>query len=284
MPRPSFYIHAENISPDDFSHCRLVMEVSADSFSYVILSLPGMSPMVVKYYQLDKHKEKSLHEILQETIYSDDLLVSTPTEIYCVYNLPESTLVPEKFFRPDIAGELNELVYGDLDKGIVVNEKIPWWELYNVYSVPPEIHDIVQKKFPSGKYWHYYSLQLKSHKMFTAKEDAEFIKAIFYADKIIVMVFKKAQLQLVQTFTYLDPKDVAYYLLNCCRQFGLHQEELVLQVSGLIEKKSALHNELLKYFTHVGFENIENTIKITDELRNYPLHYFSSLLKMSICV
>jgi len=62
------------------------------------------------------------------------------------------------------------------------------------------------------------------------------------------------------------------------------QDEIILELSGLIEKQSELYNELQKYFLNISFDHMEDSIKITDELREYPLHYFSSLLKMAICV
>ena len=120
--------------------------------------------------------------------------------------------------------------------------------------------------------------------MFNAKEEGQYLKAFFYTDKMIVLVCKKGQLQLIQTFEYHDSKDVAYNLLNCCHQLNMNQDEVVLELTGLIEKQSDLYNELQKYFMNVSFDHMEDSIKITDELREYPLHYFSSLLKMAICV
>jgi hypothetical protein len=57
----------------------------------------------------------------------------------------------------------------------------------------------------------------------------------------------------------------------------------VLLVGGLIDKQSTLSTELHKYFLHIYFEQIDESIKVTDELRELPLHYFSSILKMAVC-
>jgi hypothetical protein len=110
------------------------------------------------------------------------------------------------------------------------------------------------------------------------------VKVFFYPEKIVVMIFKSGKLQLIQTFSYQDSKDIAYHLLNCCRQLNLSQEQTLFELSGLIEQNSTLFEELNKYFLHLHFENIEDSIKMTDELKEFPRHYFSSLLKMAICV
>ena len=204
-------------------------------------------------------------------------------ETLLVYNFPESSLVPEPLFSMDTNKELTEIVHGNLAKGLVLSEKIPWWELFNVYRIAPELHSLLQQQFTAGKYWHYYSLLLKSFKMFDVKEATDCIKVIFYADKMIMLVLKEGKIQLMQTFYYQDSKDVAYHLLNCCQQLGISQEKVLLMVGGLIDRQSSLSTELHKYFLHVSFEEIDESIKVTDELKELPLHYFSSILKMAVC-
>jgi Protein of unknown function (DUF3822) len=284
MLKPDFDIQTNHSSPEDYAQCRLLMEVNPHSFSYVLLSVRGMRPLAIRYFQWSQLKAGSAEEILQEIIQEDELLSVSVSETFLVYNFPESNLVPERYFSLDINRSMTDLVYGNLGKGLILNEKIPWWELHNVYRIPATIHRLMEQKFHTGRYWHLYSLQLKCHKMFTAKEEPEFLKTLFYADKMILMAFKNGQLLLIQTFPYLDAKDIAYYLLNACAQLGFNQEDLILEVSGMIERQSALYTELQKYFIHIVFEQMEDSIKVTDELKEYPLHYFSSLLKMAVCV
>jgi len=284
MIKPDFNIKSGNITADDIAQGRLLVEVNNNSFSYVFLSLRGMRPLVVKYFQFDHLKGRALAELLGEIILEDELLTTMTGETFLVYNFPESNLVPEKFFSMDLNKQLTDLVYGDLEKELIFSEKIPWWELHNVYRIPADVHILLQQKFTSGRYWHFYSLQLKSHKMFTAKDEGQYLKTIFYSDKMVVLVFMNGQLQLVQTFPYHDSKDPIYHLLNCCKQLNLDPEKLVFEASGLVERQSALYNELYKYFLRVNFENIEDNIIVTDELKEFPLHYFSSLLKMAVCV
>lgn len=287
MLKPDFYISNGDSTglTEDYSQCRLLMELNARSFSYVLLHVRGMRPAAIKYFQWNQFKDNNLDEILREIIFEDEILtLPSIGETFLVYNFPESNLVPERFFHPDMNQPLTDLIYGNLEKGLVINEKIPWWELENIYRVPQHVHKLMQQRFSSGKFWHFYSLQLKCHKMFTAREEHQFMKVFFYTDKMVVMVCRNGQLELFQSFSYQDSKDVAYNLLNCAHQLNMKQEEIRLELSGLIEKKSALYDELQKYFLHITFDQLGDNIRVTDELREYPLHYFSSLLKMAICV
>ncbi|HEV2355161.1 MAG TPA: hypothetical protein VGR89_13015, partial [Puia sp.] len=60
-------------------------------------------------------------------------------------------------------------------------------------------------------------------------------------------------------------------------------EKVKLLVGGLIDRQSALSTELHKYFLRVRFDEMDESIKVTDELKELPLHYFSSILKIAVC-
>jgi hypothetical protein len=183
----------------------------------------------------------------------------------------------------DMNKEVIDLVHGNLQKGLILSEKIPWWELFNVYRISPDIHQLLQQRFTAGKYWHYYSLMLKSYKMFDSTGEPDRLKIVFYSDKMIVLVVINGKVHLVQTYHFQDTRDVAYHLLNCCKQLNLDPEKIKLLIGGLIDRRSALNDELFKYFLYIDFEEIDESIKVTDELKELPLHYFSSILKMAVC-
>jgi hypothetical protein len=283
MVKPAFTIEASGISDEELLQSRLLVEVNPYSFSYVLLNQRNMSPLVVRYFQLEHSKESPLTKTLREIMEGDPLLRRPVKETLLVYNFPESSLIPESVFTMDTNREIIDTLHGDLEKGLILTEKIPWWELFNVYRIRPELHQLLQQTFSAGKYWHYYSLMLKSYKMFDSTDKESCIKVIFYADKMVVLVIRDGRPLLVQTFPYQDTKDVAYHLLNCCHQLGLEQERVRLLVGGLIDRQSALSAELSKYFLRIDFEAIDESIKVTDELKELPLHYFSSILKMAVC-
>lgn len=283
MLKPAFQIKVSEISDEELLQSRLLVEVNPNAFTYVLLNQRNMSPLVVRYFQLENNREMPLIETLREIMEADDLLRRPVKETLLVYNFPESSLIPEPVFTMDTNREIIDTLHGNLQKGLILTEKIPWWELFNVYRISPELHQLLQQTFSAGKYWHYYSLLLKSFKMFDSTDRADCIKVIFYADKMVTLVVRNGKVHLVQTFLYQDTKDVAYHLLNCCQQLGINQEEVKLLVGGLIDRQSALSTELHKYFLHITFEEIDESIKVTDELKELPLHYFSSILKMAVC-
>ena len=283
MHKPAFQIEISAISDEELLQSRLLVEVNPHAFTYVLLNQRNMSPITVKHFQLELTKDSPISATLKEILESDPLLRRPVKETLVIYNFPESTLVPEPIFSMDNNREIIDTLHGNLQKGLILTEKIPWWELFNVYRISPDLHQLLQHSFTAGKYWHYYSLLLKSYKMFDSNEPDDCIKVIFYSDKMIALVVRDGKVHLVQTFLYQDTPDVIFHLLNCCRQLGLDQEKVRLLVGGLIDRQSALSTELNKYFLRLQFEAIDESIKITDELKELPLHYFSSILKIAVC-
>ena len=116
----------------------------------------------------------------------------------------------------------------------------------------------------------------------TQTEEAIFVD--FKTDEFSVVAIKENKLLLCQTFAYTAPDDVLYYLLKCCQQFNLSQQQAKMFLSGLIEKDSVLYRELYKYFIHLEFESLSGDIKLTAALTIHPDHYYSSISKLAACV
>ena len=285
MIRPDFHIQNDAPMAEDPAQCRLLMQVGACSFTYVLLNVRGMRPVAIKSFHWKISKAGTADEVVRDIIEADELLSSfQANETFIVYHFAESNLVPERFYSAPAAKPLTDLVYGDLSTDLLLDEKIPWWEMHNLYRVPVPLYAVMQEKFGHAKHWHFYSLLLKCYKMFTSKDEPQLLKVFFSTDTMVVMACQNGQLLLIQTYDYRDTKDVVYHLLNCSEQLGMNRETLRLELSGLIEKQSALFLDLHQYFLQIEFDGMEDSIRITDEMLEYPPHFFSSLLKMAICV
>ena len=108
--------------------------------------------------------------------------------------------------------------------------------------------------------------------------DAGSLTVDFQKDNFTVIAAKGIHFLLAQTFEYVTPADVLYYLLKICQQFSLSQQELQLQLSGLIDKQSSMYNELYQYFINIEFRDA-NWKMIND----YPAHFFTSLNDLARC-
>ncbi len=283
MIKPAFDIIPAAWAQDELLDSILLIEVSEKLIGYVVYNKEQKQLLGLRQYHLDISAEKSTAQALSEIIANDALLQQHWKEAIVVYNFPDSSLLPDQYFDIGMNKSITELLFGNAFKGLILSEKIPAWDVYNIYRVSRDIHGTLQQKFTAGRYWHYYSILLSAFDK-ESKMPAFLLQCIFYPEKFVVAFFKGNNLQLLQTYQYETPEDVSYFLLKICHQFNVTQEELKLIVSGLIEQQSTLFTELLKYFQDIECEQVPEAIQTKGLLQNFPQHYFSPILKMAICV
>jgi hypothetical protein len=280
MPKTLFDISATE-ETIDWQHCRLIMEVGQHIFSYAVLS-PTKRLLRMRFHELDAPNNRELKEMLEEIVVNDEVLKEKMKESIVIYNFPESHLVPEKYFNINITAGLVELMHGDLNRGVILSEKVSGCSQYNVFRVPSDIHGMFQRHFARGKYWHYYSLWMECRQKQNGQR-VEGLSVIFYPRRILVALTGNGQVQLFQSFEYEAAEDVAYYLLNICRQFDKSPETIPVGMSGMIDESSTMYNEILKYFGQAELEPFSPPPGVT-ALEEYPSHFFSPLLKLATCV
>lgn len=280
LSQPAFDIISRNLSAEQRLNCNLLLEISDRQLSYIMYDTSEKKLFCVRHYHFEHPESTTAVRQLENVINADTYLQEEVKEIAIVYNFNESNLIPGKLFQIGMNKPLTDVVFGSVKKGLIISEKIKAFELYNVYRIPRDIHTLLQQRFAAGKYWHLYTLLLIANGV----EGSDVCRVIFYADRIVVSLYSNGQLQLLQTWMYETPEDVAYYLLIICREYHIDQEKISVLVSGLIDEQSALYTELLKYFQYVVPEVIPSEQLAADLSDSFPLHYFSSLVKMASCV
>lgn len=280
MVQPAFDIRNESLEnlPEE---SRLLIEISAQAFNYILFTRSPDQLLMLRQYRLYTTGDKNTRDLLEEIIAGDEMLQRYASRAIVVYNFPESNILPSSLVNAELRNSVSSLVYGSADHHFLFDEKIRDNDLHNIYTVSKDLHSLCREKFQGSQYWHLYTMLL----LWPAEQaQGSVTRVIFYNDKFVAAFFRNGKLQLLQTFSYQTPEDAAYYLLLICKQFEIQQQEMVLNISGLIDTQSALYTELLKYFVHVNYEEVPESYGTNGLLDEFPSHYFSPLLKMSLCV
>jgi len=239
--------------------------------SFAITDKSGNELYQLFYCTTDEWVEKELTDFLT----SYPVLNNSFYEVHIAYDCPQSILHSSKEYKQEDAELLlNSMGYNN-SKSKIVTEFITEWQFINNYAVPKEIQEWVNTKFPAAKLRHQYSLEIKGINSANAGGS---MTVDFRKNDFTVLVAKGNKFLLAQTFDYSTPADVLYYLLKISQQFSLSQQELQLQFSGLIDKQSALYNELYQYFINVDFREAS-----WRESNEYPAHFFTSLNDLAKC-
>lgn len=282
MLKATFDIIPETNRQEDIQNSLLLMEVGEKVFSYVLYNKQQQRFVGLRQYNLDFMPGKPVMEALQEILAGDELLQLAYREAFVIYHYTDSNLLPEKLFHIELNKPVTELIFGNARKGLLLSEKVPGWNVYNIYRIPREAHALMQQKFAAGKYWHYYTIMLSGIEKSSSGEGV--IKVVVASDRIVAVVFKNNALQLIQTYHYDTPDDVSYQLLALCTRFNLDHQQVILKISGLLDGQSKLYQELFKYFLNIEWEAPAAGAQLHEAFEAYPAHYFSPLLNMALCV
>lgn len=199
------------------------------------------------------------------------------SKIQLGYNFSQSTFISAADFQKEKEKEILMNFLDINNSSIIVSEPIIEWQLVNTYAIPVSIYNWVNEKFPAANYSNQYSVIIKS--VNAAYAEGSLI-IDFRPEEFSVIVKKQNNFLLAQTFCYSQPEDVIYYLMKIVQQYAISQQEVVLQLSGLIDWQSSLFKELYQYFINIEFREGDWILPPTE----YPSHFFTSLNDLVRCV
>ena len=254
----------------DLAEQVLALRVGEQHASFAITSKKGAELRELAYCTAEEWTAKQLEELF----HAYPVLANSFNEVILCFDHPHSVIIPYNVNASDEAAALLNLSTGKGQHDRVISAMIPGWQLLNAIAVPRETVDWLGTKFPSATYWHQYPLWMKT----MDSSPSGTLRIDFRKDDFTVLLLKPDHFLLAQAFGYATPEDVIYYLLKICREFSLSQQEVELELTGLIDKRSALYKELYQYFIHPGFR--ESSWKMPEE---YPAHFFTSLNDLAIC-
>ncbi len=269
-----------NISPGDINseYTSLFGEVSNEGFSYFFLNDKSklIEGLTVFHYG-KSNTENNVSELLKK-IFGEQLpLKNKYSNIFISYAFNESILTPGIYYDYSQNNENINLVYGDLNNGVILADKVEEKNLYNIYRIHADIHQAITARFPEAKFSHQYSLLVKQ-----LPDAGNIMKVIFYQNKIVITLLKNDKLQIVQAFYYTTAGDVVYHMLNICCQFQV--KDINVELSGMIEKDSGLFKEIHQYFLMTNFSSPPDKLSYPEAIKEFPSHFFSHLFSIALCV
>lgn len=261
------------------SNNSLFVQLSFSAVSFITISEGNKITSLVSYDFPQGINELTLVSSLKEIFATDPLLQNPFKKVDVVVAFAMSLLVPYQFHNNTANKAMFELVYGDRQDNILKNDLKFQHDLCNIYEVPRLVNSIVSTKFPSAIFTHQYSLLPD-----IIKGGGNHLYTIFGDYDVTAMLLKDGKIQIIQNFKYKEPEDVTYYLLGFCENFDVNVNETILHLNGTIEKDSAIFKEIDAYFLQIDFSILPQAFYYTEEIKQYPSHFFSHLFATALCV
>ncbi len=259
------------------SQAVLLLEIGETHCCFAILDYANRMMVQAGCYTFD---ESDRADLLQKVLRQHEELRNPFRQTVIGYYLPENILIPSKFYRYEETQTLLEAMY-EKGQNVMVSESVSEWQLYNAYYVPATTHQLINRSFATGNFWHVHSITLKDG---IREHEGGNLMIDFKTSSFSVMAIKNNSVLLAQIYSYTKADDVVYWILDICKQFSISQREVKLTLAGLIEKNSSIFKELYHYFLDIEFATMANDIRLSNDFYEYPSHFFSSLFKLASCV
>lgn len=262
----------------DAANSILICEVSNEGFSFTIKDEKQDSFVALSVYHLDKSTPPVGFPIaLQIVFHQNQLLSEQFKKVVIIYSFSESVLVPFSLYDGMQNEDVLNLVHGDLpNNDTILTDIITGKNMYNCFRISTAALEVINTQFPNANSFHQYSFLLRQS---TEKDK---LSIIFYSQKMVVSLIKSGKHQLINSFNYHSPEEVSYTLLNIRQQFDV--PDIDIEIYGLVEKKSSLFKEIYKYFQNVEMAVLPEGKNVSEEILQYPAHYFSHIFALDSCV
>lgn len=250
----------------------LAMQAGKFHFSYCITNRTGDVLHRLNYFSIKEWDDSSIQQLLAE-------LPSLEVGIQGVELAFESgtfTLVPVADFQDDKLSNIHHSLHPLSNNHIFKKDSLAEWQLYIGYTIPALLLHTLQARYPDLRVRHCLKLALQQ-----AGQSGMQGKLLvnFRPNYFFVVLLRNNRFQFAQEFLYDTPADVLYYLLKIGEDQLISPQEIIVELTGLIEKESALYRELWQYFVNLEFRDAD----WQSSESAFPAHYFTPLNDLAKC-
>jgi len=234
---------------------KLSIQISLSGLSFCILN--GAERKVVYLKRFDfksKLTPEAVLEHLKSAIAEESSLNETFDSVLVLFQNELSNLVPEKFFNEAHSADYLKFSSKIMKTDFISHDRIAANKSVNVFVPFVNINNYIFEVYGAFEYKHASTILIE-HALkneVTVEEDHMYLNvAPFHYEMVVV---KKGQLELYNSFEYTTPEDFIYYILFTVEQLKLNPESLKIKLSGTIEKDDPLYKLLYTYIRCVAFE------------------------------
>lgn len=257
---------------------QLLIEVGWEGISFVYYEKDPQRIDGLYIYYFDKNSTGlQLADELGALFAEQNLPVANDCTI--CYNFKEATVVPSAIYEDRMRTDILDVLFAHNGPVADYAEKLNAPDAFVLYRLDKKVEAVLQQQFPLAKRLHSNTLLIPA-----LKESNDLLYCIIYQKSIKVILYKEAALQIIQYFDYTTPADVAYHLLNLCSLHEISPAVIKVTLSGFIDTKSNLYDELYRYFLNIQVDESLKDMELANGVSQYPLHFFSHLISLVKCV
>jgi hypothetical protein len=277
-------IFDETFDPNRSESYVLSIQVSQDSISFCINDT--VREMYISLVSVPLSSSLSVNDEWVNTVgqfFSQyDLLSRKYKRVLLSFESPLYTIVPTEYFKPEKAKELFELVHPLPNLYEIRFNHLLETKSTVIFAIPSSLTSQWLFRQPQTLFYGHPSALVTYSGLMKATKDEAILLSQFSEHFFINVISKNNELQLCNSFSYVNSNDTAYHIINTCKLLGIDPGQMEIEVAGSIKEPEELLSLLVQYFRRVhsgfGFDKHNYAYSIT----KYKNSYWN-LFNLSLC-
>ncbi|MEI6900738.1 MAG: DUF3822 family protein [Bacteroidota bacterium] len=262
-------VRDEAFNPKNAGRYELTLLSGVKSCSCSVLDPEAGKYLLLESYDVPFPGESNLIEFLSLPWKTTRIIIESNA----------STLVPEPLFKPEQLSSFLSVTTESTGNEPCFFNRLLIPEIYNVFSLPGEQVRLLENHFPLLPLYHIstalidgiwmnYKNHLTSLKIFLYLEETDFY----------MVIFDKQQLLFLNSYHYLLPEDLIYYVIFVLEQLEINPEEVPMTLMGSITNDSPVFHLLYQYIRNLDFTEGNENYNNSEALKRLPFHIYFPLL------
>ncbi len=217
-------------------------------------------------------------DILFEVKQNSKILGPTYADCFIYFNFEEALILPMSEMSASASSDYLSLVYGLDEKADTkfdrINSSLP---TVTIYRIKKSLSELLDRNFLIFKTQHSYT-NILNDVLNREGIPSIFLKLIVYHKHFVLVLMKDSQLQLIQSYTFLNSDDILYFAISVANQSGASPLQTHLELSGMIDLHPNLLDQLKKSFGIVSYDFMPNQLSPS----NYSPYFLTPFYKLLV--
>jgi hypothetical protein len=269
----------ESLPEIGLQHCELFLEFDQYDVSYAVC-LPKKN----KFLAFKNYSTGSLNALAE--VFADDgiLLFDKFLKVRLSIVNIKSTLIPSVLYSEDKNAELLAFNHKLASDDSIAKDDFTFFDAKHIFAVNDDILNFAVKHFKLIHISHCGTAFIENCLLKYRNRKDRTIAVNIHKQQFEVVVIDDNHLKFYNNFNYTNAEDVIYYIMLVFEQLGLNPEEEVLEISGILDKQSAIFSLCKKYIRYVDLAMRQQVFEFSYGFENLPSWQYQSLFSLRLCV
>ena len=251
---------------------KLSIQVSLSGLSFCVFDL--ISNMVMTTMSIPFEKNKVMEEQLWRTFVDYPILTKSYDEVMVIHDNNLNAFVPTSLFDANFLASYLQYNTKVFETDFFTFDTIAPFEINNIYVPFVNINNFLLDQYESFEYKNSNSILLKKLLDLSKNKDEKQVFVHLQKNTFELVIVKNQELLLFNSFNYLTPEDIIYYLLFSCEQLQLNPETILVQILGQCTEEDANFKIIHKYIRNCFLLDVkEISITLNESEQNIRNHF-----------